>query len=65
MEKMLNEYLKTLSPLELKAYHIAKDHLKDSFDLKKSIIQKTQECINNYTEESVNETYHSISEVWG
>ena len=37
MEKMLNEYLKTLSPLELKAYHIAKDHLKDSFDLKKSI----------------------------
>ena len=35
------------------------------FDLKKNIIEKTQECINNYTEESVNEIYHSLSEVWG
>ena len=37
MEKDLREYLKTLTPIELKGYHIAKDHLNDSFDLKKSI----------------------------
>ena len=34
---MLEEYLKTLTPLELKGYHIAKDHLGCTFDLKKSL----------------------------
>jgi len=37
LEKMLEEYLKTLTPLELKGYHIAKDHLGCTFDLKKSL----------------------------
>lgn len=37
MEKELENYIKTFTELELKAYYIAKDHLKDSFDLKKSI----------------------------
>ena len=31
------EYVKTMSEKELKAYHIAKDHLGDSFQLEKSI----------------------------
>lgn len=34
---MMEEYLKTLTPLELKGYHIAKDHLGCTFDLKKSL----------------------------
>jgi len=34
---MLEEYLKTLTPLEMKGYHIAKDHLGCTFDLKKSL----------------------------
>jgi len=34
---MLEDYLKTLTPLELKGYHIAKDHLGCTFDLKKSL----------------------------
>lgn len=37
MDKIIDDYIKTLSPLELKGYHIAKEHLKDSFDMKKSI----------------------------
>ena len=37
LEKMLEEYLKTLTALELKGYHIAKDHLGGTFDLKKSL----------------------------
>jgi hypothetical protein len=31
------EYLKSMSEKELKAYHIAKEHLGDSFQLEKSI----------------------------
>jgi hypothetical protein len=31
------EYVKNMSEKELKAYHIAKDHLGDSFQLEKSI----------------------------
>lgn len=34
---MLEDYLKTLTPLELKGYYIAKDHLGCTFDLKKSL----------------------------
>ncbi len=37
MDKIINDYIKTLTPLELKGFNIAKDHLKDSFDIKKSI----------------------------
>lgn len=37
MEKQLNDYLNTLTPLEMKGYHIAKDHLGCTFDLKKSL----------------------------
>ena len=37
METQLNEYLKTLTPLEMKGYHIAKDHLGCTFNLKKSL----------------------------
>jgi len=37
LNKMMEEYLKTLTPLELKGYHIAKDHLGCTFDLKKSL----------------------------
>ena len=37
LNKMMKEYLKTLTPLELKGYHIAKDHLGCTFDLKKSL----------------------------
>ena len=36
MDKIINDYIKTLTPLELKGFNIAKDHLKDSFDIKKS-----------------------------
>jgi hypothetical protein len=31
------EYIKNMSEKELKAYHIAKEHLGDSFQLEKSI----------------------------
>lgn len=31
-----NEYLQNISEKELKAYHIAKDHLGESFQLEKS-----------------------------
>ena len=31
------EYVKSMSEKELKAYHIAKEHLGDSFQLEKSI----------------------------
>ena len=37
METQLNDYLKTLTPLEMKGYHIAKDHLGCTFNLKKSL----------------------------
>ena len=37
LNKMLEDYLKTLTPLELKGYYIAKDHLGCTFDLKKSL----------------------------
>ena len=36
MDKLIEEYLKTLSEKELKAYNIAKDHLQSSFNIKKS-----------------------------
>lgn len=36
METILEKYLSSLSPKEYKAYQIAKEHLKTSFDLKKS-----------------------------
>lgn len=36
LESNLENYLKSLSEKELQAYHIAKEHLKSSFDLKKS-----------------------------
>jgi hypothetical protein len=35
--QMSIEYVKAMSEKELKAYHIAKDHLGDSFHLEKSI----------------------------
>lgn len=35
-ENMLQEYVKSLSEKELKAYHIAKSHLGSSFSLEKS-----------------------------
>jgi transcriptional regulator CtsR len=34
--KAIEEYLKTLSPKQYKAYEIARDHLKDSFQIEKS-----------------------------
>tara|TARA_B100000900_G_C20457698_1_gene665845 strand:+ start:777 stop:953 length:177 start_codon:yes stop_codon:yes gene_type:complete len=37
LNKMMEDYLKTLTPLELKGYNIAKDHLGCTFDLKKSL----------------------------
>jgi hypothetical protein len=37
MEKIFEEYLNTLTPLQLKGYNIAKDHLGCTFDLKKSL----------------------------
>ena len=37
MDEIINDYIKTLTPLELNGFNIAKDHLKDSFDVKKSI----------------------------
>jgi hypothetical protein len=36
MEKIIDDYLKTLSPKQYKAYEIAKDHLRDSFQIEKS-----------------------------
>ena len=50
LQEMLKEYLKTLTPLEMKGYHIAKDHLGCTFDLKKSLgfiayKKKTEETI--------------------
>ena len=36
-ERMLNEYIKSLTEREYKAYMIAKSHLESSFDLEKSI----------------------------
>jgi hypothetical protein len=35
--ELKSEYLKSMTEKELKAYHIAKDHLGDSFQLEKSI----------------------------
>ena len=35
-DEQIQEYLKTLSPKQLQAYHIAKDHLESSFDIVKS-----------------------------
>ena len=37
MEKIFEEYLNTLTPLQFKGYNIAKDHLGCTFDLKKSL----------------------------
>ena len=37
MEKMVEEYIKSLTPKEKKALEIAKDHLESSFSLEKSI----------------------------
>ncbi len=37
MEKIFEEYLNTLTPLQIKGYNIAKDHLGCTFDLKKSL----------------------------
>jgi hypothetical protein len=36
MEQMMEDYVASLNPKELKAYHIAKSHLGMSFDLQKS-----------------------------
>tara|TARA_Y100000813_G_C24162362_1_gene352617 strand:- start:2279 stop:2431 length:153 start_codon:yes stop_codon:yes gene_type:complete len=36
-EKDINNYIKSLSEIQLKAYEIAKDHLGSSFDITKSI----------------------------
>jgi hypothetical protein len=36
MEQLVEEYLRTLTPKQYKAYQIAKDHLKDSFQTEKS-----------------------------
>lgn len=36
IDKLLEDYLASLNPKELKAYHIAKSHLGMSFDLQKS-----------------------------
>lgn len=33
---LVEEYLKSLSPMELKAYHIAKDHLGTTFNIEKA-----------------------------
>jgi hypothetical protein len=51
LEKMLEDYVKTLKPLELKGLNIAKDHLGCTFDLKKSLgfiayKKKIEEIIN-------------------
>ena len=34
MDKIIQQYLDSLTPKQYKAYLIAKDHLQDSFDLK-------------------------------
>lgn len=34
--KAVEEYLRTLTPKQYKAYEIAKDHLRDSFQIEKS-----------------------------
>jgi len=34
--KNINDYMKQLTPLQLKAYEIAKEHLKTSFDITRS-----------------------------
>lgn len=36
-QKDINNYIKSLSEIELKAYEIAKEHLGSSFDITKSI----------------------------
>lgn len=36
MEKLIEEYLRSLTPKQYKAYEIAKDHLRDSFQIEKS-----------------------------
>jgi hypothetical protein len=36
MEKAIQEYLQSLSPKQYKAYEIARDHLRDSFQIEKS-----------------------------
>lgn len=33
--------------------------------LKKNIIERTTTALENYSEESINETYNSLAEVWG
>jgi len=36
IDPLVQNYMSTLSEKELKAYHIAKDHLGDSFQIEKS-----------------------------
>ena len=36
MERKETEYISQLTPLQMKAYEIAKDHLKTSFDITRS-----------------------------
>jgi transcriptional regulator CtsR len=36
LSKAIEEYLKTLTPKQYKAYEIARDHLRDSFQIEKS-----------------------------
>lgn len=36
-EELVDEFIKTLDPLEQKALRIARDHLESSFDILKSI----------------------------
>jgi len=35
-QPVIQEYLRTLTPKQMKAYEIARDHLKDSFQIEKS-----------------------------
>ncbi len=35
------------------------------FELKKNIIAKTKECVTNSNDETINEIYQALSEVWG
>jgi hypothetical protein len=37
LDDLKNEYLQNITEKELKAYHIAKDHLGESFQLEKSL----------------------------
>lgn len=58
MEKIFEQYLNTLTPLQLKGYNIAKDHLGCTFDLKKSLgfiaYKKKLENTTTHCKEDIN-----------